>query len=87
MSQLSRDDVISIVGPMSDIVVAEIIATGITDADLAAAHARVVRDQTQHHPGASLEPGPIAQVVGLLERIKSEGRLSTPFGEAGSVLR
>jgi hypothetical protein len=82
MSELSRDDVVAILGPLGDAVVAEIIGTGITKDDLVAAHARVVRDQKAHNPGPPLEPGHFAQVVGILERLRRGGLL----GEAGSTL-
>ena len=80
MSELSRDEVIEILGPVGDVIAAEIIATGIGKAELVAAHDRVIRDRKAHKPGAALEPGPFAQVVDILER--SRGL----FGDAGSTL-
>jgi hypothetical protein len=82
MSELSRDEVVAILGTKSDVIVAEIIATGITRDDLVAAHARVVRDRKAHNPGPALEPGPFAKVVDILERARARGIL----GEAGSTL-
>jgi hypothetical protein len=43
MAELSHDEVIQILGPLSDVIVAEIIATGITKDELAAARERVVQ--------------------------------------------
>ena len=40
MSELSSDDVVAIVGPIGDAVVAEIIGTGISKDELVAAHER-----------------------------------------------
>ena len=37
MAGLSHDDVVEVLGPLSDIIIAEIIATGITKDELAAA--------------------------------------------------
>jgi hypothetical protein len=82
MAELSHDEVAEIIGPTSDVIVAEIIGTGITKDELAAAYARVVSDRKAHHPGASLEPGPLAEVVDILERARGRGIL----GEAGSTL-
>jgi hypothetical protein len=82
MAELSRDEVVEIIGPLSDVIAAEIIATGITKGQLLAAHDRVVRDRRAHNPGAPLEPGPFAQVVDILERARARGIL----GEAGSTL-
>ena len=50
MAELSRDEVIEIVGPIGDVIVAEIIATGISKAELVSAHDRVVRDRAAHRP-------------------------------------
>ncbi len=84
MSELSKDDVVALLGSkLSDAVIAEIIATGITPAELKAALHRVVVDQKAHHPGPSLEPGHISRVVDILERLHQGGLL----GEAGSTLQ
>ncbi len=82
MAELSRDEVVEILGPLSDPVVAEIIATGITKDQLVAAHDRVVRDRKAHDHGPPLEPGPFARVVAILARLRAGGIL----GEAGSTL-
>jgi hypothetical protein len=82
MSELSRDEVIEILGPISDVIVAEIIGTGIDKADLVRAHDRVVRDRAAHNPGPPLEPSHFARVVDILERARKQGIL----GEAGSTL-
>jgi hypothetical protein len=82
MSELSRDDVVAIVGPVGDAAVAEIIATGITKEVLVAARDRVVRDHKARDPGPPMDPGPFAQSVVILERLQRDGLL----GEAGSTL-
>ena len=45
MAELSRDEVVGVLGPLSDVIIAEIIATGITKDELAAASERVVTDR------------------------------------------
>ena len=80
MSELSREDVVEILGPLNDVIIAEIIATGIDKTELVEAHDRVVRDRKSHNPGPPLEPGPFARVVDILER--SHGL----WGERGSTL-
>ena len=82
MSELSRDEVVAILGPLSDVVVAEVIATGITKDELVAARARVIRDRKTHDPGPPLEPGRFAHAVEILERLRGRGIL----GEGGSTL-
>ena len=82
MSELSRDEVIAILGPVSDVVVAEIIGTGISKEQLAAARDRVVAQRKSHDPGPPLDPGPYAKVVEILEH-RTRGIL----GEGGSELQ
>jgi hypothetical protein len=73
MAELSRDEVIAILGPLSDVVVAEIIGTGISKNELVAARARVITDRKNHDPGLPLEPGHFAKVVEILERLREHG--------------
>jgi hypothetical protein len=80
MAELSRDEIAEILGRVSDAIAAEIIATGISKEELIAARDRVVRDRKGHDPGPPLEPGPIAEVVDILERTKGL------LGESGSTL-
>jgi hypothetical protein len=84
MSELSRDDVVSVVGPIGDAAVAEIIGTGISKEELVLANARMIQDRAAHNPGGPLTPGPFAQVVEILERLGKRGRI---LGEAGSTLK
>jgi hypothetical protein len=83
MAELSRDEVVAIVGPIGDVAIAEIIATGITKDELIAAHDRVVTGRKAHDPGLPLAPGHITKAVQILERLRAHGIL----GEAGSTLQ
>ena len=83
MSELSRDDVVSVAGQIGDSAIAEIIATGISKDELVAANARVLRDRRTHQSGDPLTPGPFAQVVEILERTGKRGGI---LGEGGSTL-
>jgi len=82
MAELSYEEVRRILGSLGDVIIAEVIATGITKEDLEAAHARVTRDRKAHDPGPPLEPGPFALVVDILGRSRGRGIL----GEAGSTM-
>jgi hypothetical protein len=68
MAELSRDEIAEILGPLGDSIAAEIIATGISKAELLAARDRVVSDRKTHTPGPPLKPGAFARVVDILER-------------------
>lgn len=85
MSELSRDEVIAELGPLSDAVVAEIIATGIEKADLAKVKSRFLADSKDGTMEA-LDTDPIGLVIGILERVAWEPGQGL-FGEAGSRLR
>jgi hypothetical protein len=83
MAELSRDDVVRILGrTLSDAAIAELIATGVTADELAAARDQVLRDHKAHSPGPPLEPGRFAHAVEILARLHGRGLL----GEAGSTL-
>jgi hypothetical protein len=83
MAELSRDDVIDVLGRvLSDAAIAEIIATGVTKDELAAARERALRDHKAHDPGPPLEPGRFAHAVAVLERLRGRGVI----GEGGSTL-
>ena len=68
---------------MSDAVVAEIIATGVTKEELVTARDRALRDHKAGNPGPRLEPGRLAHAVEILERLHGGGIL----GEGGSTLQ
>jgi hypothetical protein len=80
MAELSEDEVIEILGPVSDALAAEVIATGIDRAGLVAARDRVIRDRKSHTQDVPVEPGAFAQVVDILERARGL------LGEGGSTL-
>jgi len=83
MAELSRDEVVTILGrELSDPVIAEIIATGVTKEELAAARDRALRDHKAHDPGQRLEPSRFAHAVEILERLHGRGIL----GQGGSKL-
>jgi len=79
MAEISRDDIVAVLGPLNDNVVAEIIATRVNKEGLIAAHKRILEDREKHDPGPPLEPGPVARVIEILERLPMEKLLSSPF--------
>ena len=87
MSELSRDEVVEILGPVGDAMAAEIIATGISKEGLVAAHDRVVRDRKAHNPGAELDPGAYRQGgrhSGAIARASGRGRLDARMSKQWS---
>ena len=81
MAELSRDDVTEVLGPVSDPLAAEIIATGIDRAGLVAARDRVLRDRKTHRHDIPVDQGPFGEVVDILERARGRrGRLHARIG-------
>lgn len=85
MSELTRDQVVSAVHPVDDAIVAEIIATGASEADLAVACAFVARE-FRSHEGRDVPVGTIGQVISILERVGARPLRGSPLGEAGSTM-
>jgi hypothetical protein len=79
MAELSRDDIVAVLGPLEDNVVVDIIATRVTKEGLIAAHKRILEDRERRDPGPPLEPGPVARVIEILERLPMEKLLTSPF--------
>ncbi|MBB3593939.1 hypothetical protein FHX08_004342 [Rhizobium sp. BK529] len=63
---MTSDDVIAILGPVDDTLVAEVIATGATQAELAEAFAWANNDEALIGEGRRLATGRVAVLVDLL---------------------
>jgi hypothetical protein len=69
---VTRQDVIAALGPIDDLLVAEIIATGTTPQELAEARAWLSNDEALLNSGRALPAGRVGQLVEVIERIESE---------------
>jgi hypothetical protein len=85
MSELTRDEVIAAVHPIDDATIAEIIATGATEAELAQACHFVAREFRKHEH-RDVPVGRVGRVISILERVGARPRRGSPLGEAGSTL-
>ncbi len=63
---LTRDDVLSVIGPTDEILVTEIIATEVTIEELAQAWAWMNNDEALINEGRALPSGRTAELVELL---------------------
>ncbi|MXN53215.1 hypothetical protein GR158_19110 [Shinella sp. AETb1-6] len=63
---MTSDDVITILGPVDETLVADVIATGATQAELSEAFAWVNNDEALIGEGRPLPSGRVATLVGLL---------------------
>ena len=69
---VTRAEVIAALGPLDDLLVAEIIATGVTPQELAQAHAWLSNDEALLNAGQPLPAGRVGALVEVIERIESE---------------
>jgi hypothetical protein len=69
---LSRADVISMLGPVDDAVVAEIIATGASAEELAQARAWVTNDEALMNMGKPLAGGRVGRLVEIIGDLEAE---------------
>ena len=89
MSELSRDEVLSVLGPMDDVVVAEIIGTGATLDDLKLARVEIHKDEAGANPESRLPLGTVGRVIEIVERVRRAARhpvTGSLLGEGGSGL-
>ena len=66
MPALNRDDVTSILGPVDDLVLAEIIGMGATADELAEARAWTANDEPLMNAGRSLAEGRVVRLIELI---------------------
>ena len=64
---LTREEVVAALGSIDDHLVAEILATGASSEEFAAARAWLANDEAPMNTGAPLASGRVAQLIELLE--------------------
>jgi hypothetical protein len=69
---MTSDDVIAVLGPVDETLVAEVIATGATQAELAEAFAWASNDEALLGKGRHLPTGRVAVLVDLLSADEEE---------------
>lgn len=72
MTSLTRKDIIAILGPLDDSVVAEILATGATPEELAQARAWLANDEALINSGKPLPTGRTADIIDILAAQEQE---------------
>jgi hypothetical protein len=70
--RITRDDVVQAVGPVDDVTIAKIIATGATVDELAEAQAWLANDEPMLNTGRPLAQGRSRELVDILSDIESE---------------
>ena len=72
MAPLTRDDVITALGQVDDIIVAEILGTGATAEELAEAQAWLSNNEPLMNSGRPLATGRVSRLIEILEDIDDE---------------
>jgi hypothetical protein len=72
MTSLTRKDVIAMLGPLDDSVVAEIIATGATTEELAQASAWLNNDEALMNTGKPLPTGRVTDIIDIVAAQEQE---------------
>lgn len=78
---LTRQEVIAAVGPVDDVVIAQIIGTGATPQELAEARAWMASDEALVNAGRRLPSGRVAEVLTVLERLETAPAPGAPADE------
>ncbi len=69
---LSRDDVIALIGPVEDAVIAEIIGMGTTREELVEAHAWIAADEAMMNSGRPLPASRVGRLIEILEAVDAQ---------------
>ncbi len=70
MKRVTRDDVTKAVGPVDDVTIAEIIATGATADELAEAQAWIVNEDPLLNAGKPLPSGRVRELIDILAELE-----------------
>jgi len=71
MSKLTKDEIKKVLGPIDDVTVANVIATGATAEELEEAYAWFANNEAMMNAGRALPQGRAGELVGLFESIKA----------------
>jgi len=72
MKRVTRDDVTRAVGPVDDVTISEIIATGATADELAEAQAWIVNDDPLLNAGKPLPSGRVRELIDILAELEPD---------------
>ena len=72
MTTLTREDVRAVLGPVDDILVAEILRTGASREELVEAHAWMTNDEAAMNTGQPIASGRVGQLIDILEADEDE---------------
>jgi len=83
MRRLTQDDITGALGPVDDIIIAEIIGTGATVSEWAEAQAWLANDEPLMNAGKPLATGRVREIIDILAELEAN---DDDEKEAGRVL-
>ncbi|NNM72676.1 hypothetical protein [Enterovirga aerilata] len=72
MADLTRDDVVKVLRPAEDTVVARILATGASQEEFAKAWAWMQNDEALMNAGQELPSGRVREIIGILQAVEDD---------------
>jgi hypothetical protein len=72
VADLTRDEILAALGPVDDIVVSDILATGASGEEFARARAWLTNDEAPINAGESLASGRTARLIEILESLDDD---------------
>jgi hypothetical protein len=72
MSRLTREDIRSMLGPVDDAVIAEVVGLGATSDDLTEARAWVTNDEALMNAGKPLPGGRVGRLVEIITDLEQD---------------
>lgn len=78
MADLTRTDIVAALGPIEDIVVSDILATGASLEELTQARAWLANDEAPINAGDPLASGRVARLMEIIESLEDSPYDSAP---------
>jgi hypothetical protein len=72
MATLTREDVVAVLGPVDDSLVAEILGTGASPEELAEAYAWFTNDEALMNAGRPLASSRVGRLIDILEAVAED---------------
>ena len=72
MASLTREEILAALGPVDDILVSDILATGASDQEFLQARSWLANDEAPINAGEPLASGRVAQLMEILESLEED---------------
>lgn len=73
MASLTREEILAALGPVDDILISDILATGASDREFLQARSWLANDEAPINAGEPLASGRVARLMEILETLEEDG--------------